>query len=221
MPLAAVIFDFDGVVIDSHEAHERSWFALADELGRPFTKEIFVSTFGQRNDSILPLLGWVEEGDEAKIRQLADRKEEIYRETLRKTGIEPLPGVVALLEDLRREGIPCAIGTSTPRENVACVLEITGLSACFQAVAASEDVTRGKPDPAVFLCAAAKLHAQPSTCVVIEDAHVGIRAAKAAGMKSLAVTTTHPAVSLVPENPDRIEHSLVPVNTAYLRALWL
>lgn len=220
MSLAAVIFDFDGVVIDSHEAHERSWFALADELGQPFTREIFVSTFGQRNESILPLLGWAEEGDKARIQQLGDRKESLYREILRKEGIAPLPGVVALLEDLRARGIPCAIGTSTPRANVACVLEITGLARFFREVAAAEDVSRGKPDPEVFLKAAEKLGAEPSTCVVIEDAQVGIRAAKAAGMKAVAVTTTHPAESLASEMPDRIEASLVPVDTAYLRGLW-
>jgi beta-phosphoglucomutase family hydrolase len=220
MSLAAVIFDFDGVVIDSHEAHERSWFALADELGRPFTEEIFVSTFGQRNESILPLLGWAEEGDRGRIQQLGDRKESLYREILRKEGIAPLPGVIALLEDLRVQGIPCAIGTSTPRANVACVLEITGLAGFFHEVAAAEDVTRGKPDPEVFLKAAEKLGAQPSACVVIEDAQVGIRAAKTAGMKALAVTTTHPAESLAPEMPNRIEASLVTVDTAYLRGLW-
>jgi beta-phosphoglucomutase family hydrolase len=220
MSLAAVIFDFDGVVIDSHEAHERSWFALAAELGRELTRETFVSTFGQRNESILPFLGWADEGDRERIQQLGDRKEGLYREILRAEGIEPLPGVVALLEDLAAAGIPRAIGTSTPRANVECVLEITGLGGLFQDIAASEDVSRGKPDPEVFLKAAAKLGAVPFRCVVIEDAHVGIRAAKAAGMKTLAVTTTHPAGSLAPEAPDRIEESLEPVDTAFLRALW-
>ena len=220
MPLAAVIFDFDGVVIDSHEAHERSWFALADELDRPFTRESFVATFGQRNESILPLLGWTEIGDKMRIQQLGDRKETLYREILRREGIQPLPGVVALLEDLRAQGFPCAIGTSTPRANVECVLEITGLAGFFRDVASAEDVTRGKPDPEVFLKAAEKLGVEPSACVVIEDAMVGIRAAKAAGMKALAVTTTHPTESLAPEMPDRIEASLVPVDAEYLRGLW-
>ena len=220
MPLTAVIFDFDGVVIDSHEAHERSWFALADELGQPFTREIFVSTFGQRNESILPLLGWADAGDPARIRELGDRKESIYRQILRREGITPLPGVTSLLENLMDHAIPCAIGTSTPRENVACVLEITGLTGYFRDIAAAEDVTRGKPDPEVFLKAAGKLGAAPAGCVVIEDAQVGIRAAKAAGMKSVAVATTHPPEALAPENPDRIEQSLAAVDAAYLRALW-
>lgn len=220
MSLSAVIFDFDGVVIDSHDAHERAWFSLATELNRPFSRETFVATFGQRNESILPLLGWAVEGDKGHIQQLGYRKEALYREVLRREGIEPLPGVVTLLQDLKREGIPCAIGTSTPRANVECVLEITGLAGFFREVSAAEDVTRGKPCPEVFLKAAEKLGAEPTACVVIEDAQVGIRAAKAAGMKSVAVTTTHPAESLAPEMPDRIETSLVPVDAEYLRGLW-
>ncbi|RYD63159.1 MAG: HAD family phosphatase, partial [Verrucomicrobiaceae bacterium] len=128
MPLSAVIFDFDGVVIDSHEAHERSWFMLAEELGQTLTRETFVSTFGRRNESILPFLGWAKEDDREHIQQLGDRKEVLYREILRAVGIEPLPGVVSLLENLKKEGIPCAIGTSTPRANVECVLELTGLA---------------------------------------------------------------------------------------------
>ena len=220
MSLSAVIFDFDGVVIDSHDAHERAWFALAAELNRPFSRETFVATFGQRNESILPLLGWAVEGDKEYIQQLGDRKELLYRKILRREGIEPLPGVVTLLQDLKREGIPCAIGTSTPRANVECVLEITELAVFFRDVASAEDVTRGKPDPEVFLKAAEKLGVAPFACVVIEDAQVGIRAAKAAGMKSVAVTTTHQAESLAPEMPDRIEASLVLVDAEYLRGLW-
>lgn len=220
MSLSAVIFDFDGVVIDSHDAHGRSWFALAGELGHDLSHETFVSTFGQRNESILPFLGWANEGDGERIQLLGDRKESLYRDILRAEGIEPLPGVVALLNDLKANGIPCAIGTSTPRANVECVLEITGLAGYFADIAASEDVSRGKPDPEVFLKAAAKLGADPAACVVIEDAQVGLRAAKAAGMKALGVTTTHPAESLAPETPDRIVASLEEVNVSYLRDLW-
>jgi len=100
------------------------------------------------------------------------------------------------------------------------VLELTGLGDYFTDIAASEDVTRGKPDPEVFLKAAGKLGADPSSCVVIEDAQVGIRAARAAGAKAVAVATTHPAEALAPESPDRIVASLEEVNVAFLRGLW-
>ncbi|WP_193215085.1 HAD family hydrolase [Luteolibacter marinus] len=100
------------------------------------------------------------------------------------------------------------------------MLGITGLGGRFRDIAASEDVSRGKPDPEVFLKAAAKLGVDPASCVVIEDARVGIRAAKAAGMKALAVTTTHPADSLAPEGPDRIAATLEAVDAAFLGGLW-
>ncbi|MEO8614377.1 MAG: HAD family phosphatase [Luteolibacter sp.] len=220
MPLAAVIFDFDGVVIDSHQAHERSWFILADEIGQTLTSEQFTATFGQRNETILPLLGWAEERDAARITELGDRKEAIYREILANEGIEALPGVVALLEDLKREGIPTAVGTSAQRKNIECVFKLLGIGHLFQDVAASEDVTRGKPDPEVFLKAAAKLGANPADCVVIEDAHAGLRAARAGGMKCIGVTTTHSAESLAAETPDGIVETLEMLDTVAFRALW-
>ena len=220
MPLEAVIFDFDGVVIDSHHAHERSWFMLADEIGKTLTSEQFTATFGQRNETILPLLGWADESDTARIKELGDRKEVLYREILASEGIEALPGVVALLEDLKRAGIPTAVGTSAPRKNIECVFGLLGIGHLFQDVAASEDVTRGKPDPEIFLKAATKLGAAPANCVVIEDAHAGLRAARAAGMKCVGVTTTHPAESLAAEAPDRIVSTLEALDNASLKALW-
>lgn len=218
MPLSAVIFDFDGVVIDSHHAHGQSWFALAEEIGKTLTQEQFHSTFGQRNETIIPLLGWSQ--DPATIKTLGNRKEVIYREIMERVGIEALPGVVGLLEDLKSAGIPTAVGTSAERENIECVFRILGIGHLFQDVAASEDVSKGKPDPEVFLKAAGKLGIDPSECVVIEDAHVGLRAARSAGMKCVGVTTTHPAESLAEEKPDRIVTTLADLSAEELRGLW-
>ncbi len=219
--LHAAIFDFDGIVIDSHDAHEQSWRLLADELGTTFTREQFKATFGQRNQSILPWLGWADAADTSRVQQLGDRKELLYREILRREGIAPLPGVPALLSDLQAAGIPCAIGTSTPRANVDCVLELTGLGPFFQTVVAAEDVSRGKPDPEVFLACAARLGATAADAVVFEDAHAGLRAAKNGGMKAVGVTTTHPADSLATENPDLIVDSLAEIDLPRLRGLWI
>jgi len=220
MPLDAVIFDFDGVVIDSHSAHERSWFMLAAEIQKTLTSEEFTRTFGQRNETILPLLGWADEGDHLRIKELGDRKEVLYREILAQEGIVALPGVVALLENLKAAGIPTAVGTSAQRKNIECAFGLLGISHLFQDVAASEDVTKGKPDPQVFLKAAEKLGADPANCVVIEDAHVGLQAARAAGMKCVGVTTTHPAESLAAEAPDRVVNSLAELDAQALRDLW-
>lgn len=196
--MPAAIFDWDGVIIDSHDQHAGSWEMLAAEQGSELPADFFKSSFGMRNESIFPMFfrSWVDPEDTRRIAQLADRKEELYRELVRRDGIAPLPGVVALLESLARAGIPCSVGSSTPRANIDAIMELIGLGDHFQAITAAEDVTAGKPDPQVFLLAAAKVGASPAESVVFEDAHVGIAAGLAAGMKVIAVATTHPIESL-------------------------
>ncbi|MEM7312976.1 MAG: HAD family phosphatase [Planctomycetota bacterium] len=213
------IFDWDGVVIDSHDQHEKAWFRLAAELGKPFTSEMFVETFGMRNETILPeFLKWAEPGDDARIRELGDYKEELYREVLRETGIEPLPGVVELLQQLQGEGIPAAVGSSTSRKNIDTIIEIAGLEGRFAEISAAEDVTQGKPAPDVFLTAAKKIGREPAACVVFEDAHVGIEAGLRAGMRVVGLATTHPIESL--NDAHMAVNSLEGFGVTELRALF-
>lgn len=186
------IFDWDGVVIDSHSAHEESWRLLFAEIGRPMQRDFFKRTFGMRNQQIIPSwFDFVRVDDLAEIKRLGDRKEELYREILRRDGIEPLPGVLPLLRELRSLGIPRAVGSSTPRVNIDFVAGAAGLEGLFDAFVTAEEVALGKPDPQVFLKAAEKIGRDPARCVVLEDAHVGIEAGQRAGMKVVAVATTH------------------------------
>lgn len=195
MKAFGVIFDWDGVIIDSSRQHEKSWQQLAAEEKHTLAKDFFLRSFGMKNETIIPnLLGW--SSDPAEIRRLSLRKEEIYREILCRDTVKPLPGVLHLLESLSAEAVPCAIASSTPAANIECVIDQLGIRRHFRAMATGEDVKRGKPDPEVFLLAAEKLGLPPARCVVIEDAHVGIEAARSAGMKVLAVATTHPAATL-------------------------
>lgn len=196
--MAAAIFDWDGVIIDSHDQHKRSWDLLAEEEGRELPENFFKQSFGMRNQSIIPQFfsDWTDTSDEAQVMRLADRKEHLYRELVRADGIEPLAGVRDLLASLKAAGIPCSVGSSTPRANIDAIMEVIGLADHFAAITAAEDVTRGKPAPDVFLKAAEKVGATPQTSVVFEDAHVGIEAGLAAGMKVIAVATTHPLESL-------------------------
>jgi beta-phosphoglucomutase family hydrolase len=193
----AFIFDWDGVIIDSHSQHEESWQLLFAELGRPMPETFFKATFGMRNQQIIPMcFDFVKADDHAEIARLGDRKEVLYREILKRDGIVPLPGVLAMLKELKARSIPTAVGSSTPRLNIETIMAMTGLADYFQAIASAEDVNVGKPDPQVFLKAAAKINAEPANCIVFEDAHVGIEAGKRAGMKVVAVATTHPIESL-------------------------
>ena len=191
------IFDWDGVIIDSHRQHEESWGQLFVELDRPMPGDFFKRTFGMRNQQIIPeWFDFVDAQDHETIGRLGYRKEELYRQILRREGIEPLPGVEALLSGLRSLGIPAAVGSSTPRANLDFIMGITSLGQYFDAMVTAEDVTMGKPDPQVFLKAGEAIHRVPERCVVFEDAYVGITAGKRAGMKVVAVATTHPIETL-------------------------
>ena len=190
MPLRAVIFDWDGVVVDSSAHHERSWEILAGRRGLPLPADHFKRGFGKKNNVIIPDLGWAT--DPAEVEALAHEKEEIYRSLVREKGIAPLPGVRDLLAALEAVGIPCAIGSSTERANLDCLLDLMDLRKFFRVIVSGEEVVHGKPDPSIFLLAAERLGVAPADCVVIEDALVGIEAAQRAGISVLAVATTEP-----------------------------
>jgi beta-phosphoglucomutase family hydrolase len=189
------IFDWDGVIVDSSAAHEESWERLAAEGRRALPPDHFQRSFGMKNEVIIPeLLGWTR--DPQEIRRLSLRKEALYREVVKERGLEALPGVLPFLESLEREGVRRAIASSTHRLNIDTALSVLGLGRFFGKILTAEDVSRGKPHPEPFLKAAELLGAPPARCVVFEDAHVGIEAARAAGMKVVALATTHPAETL-------------------------
>ncbi len=189
-----VIFDMDGVLVDSSEAHFAAWSRLGEEIGVPHPRAIFESTFGMHNRQIIPL--WV--GDRIgadEVERLSDRKEAMYRDVAAGT-LKPLDGVVDLIRSLAGAGFALAIGSSGPRPNVDLVLGILGVRELFQALSTGEEVRHGKPDPEVFLKAASKLGLPPSHCAVIEDAPQGVQAGLAAGARVIAVASTRPAAEL-------------------------
>ncbi|MFZ9932206.1 MAG: HAD family hydrolase [Chthoniobacterales bacterium] len=190
----AVLFDWDGVVVDSSAHHERSWEILAARHGLSLPANHFKRGFGKKNNAIIPDLGW--STDPAEIEAISHEKEETYRALVREQGMDPLPGVRELLAALREKGIPCAIASSTERANLDLPLDMMKLRDFFAAIVSGEEVVHGKPDPAIFLLAASRLGIIPAECVVIEDALVGIEAAQLAGIPVLAVATTHPITAL-------------------------
>jgi beta-phosphoglucomutase family hydrolase len=196
----AAIFDWDGVILDSSKHHEESWERLAKERGKILPEGHFLRGFGRRNVEIMrDLLQWSD--DLQEIQRLSLRKEELYREVVEDWGIQSLPGVRTWLERLEQAGIPCAIGSSTEQKNVQLGLRLLGLESFFQTAVTAEHVKRGKPAPDVFLQAAEKVGIAPQRCVVFEDAPSGVEAARAAGMRVVGVTTTHPGGHL--EGVDR------------------
>lgn len=212
-----VLFDWDGVIIDSSRQHEESWERLAREEGRELPRDHFVLGFGKKNEFIIPnLLGWSDRP--AEIRRLSLRKEALYREIVVERGLEALPGVHVLLDRLRVAGVPCCIGSSTHRENIETILGVVHLTGYFDHMVTSEDVTEGKPHPEVFLKAALRIDRPASRCVVFEDAFAGIEAARAGGMSVVGVATTHDAETLR-GRVDRVVQRLDEVTVDDLRAL--
>ncbi len=201
-----VIFDMDGVLVDSADAHFRSWRLLAEEVGGAVTEEQFTATFGQQNRDIIPVLF----GDvpQTRMDELADRKEELYR-TLVQQDAPIIPGAVELVEGLHEAGVRLAVGSSGPRANIDLILTAMGATGWVAVVVSGDDVTRGKPDPQVFTLCARRLGVEPDRCVVVEDAPVGIQAARAAGARAAAVLTYHPAEAFARLPSDRRPHLVV------------
>ncbi|MBL7133981.1 MAG: HAD family phosphatase [Phycisphaerae bacterium] len=184
----AVIFDADGVLVDSYRAHFEAWKAMGRELGEDLTEARFVSTFGMRNEDLMHLL-WDVVVPEADIPAWSDWKEAKYREILLQD-FPAMDGAVALIDALRAAGFRLAVGSSGPPENVAVCIRGLGREDAFDATVTGAEVSRGKPDPEVFLKAAAKLGVPPARCAVVEDAVVGIEAAARAGTVPIGLTGT-------------------------------
>lgn len=191
----AVIFDVDGVLVDSYDAHFRSWRDVLRERGLDMTETVFAETFGRTSREIIRRF-WGDAVDDATARAIDDRKEALYRDIVR-AAFPAMEGAVALLDELHGAGFALAVGSSAPPENVLLTLDGLGRRDLFDAVVTGRDVTRGKPDPQVFLLGAERLRVAPGCCAVIEDAPAGVRAAAAAGMASVALLGTAPRETLL------------------------
>lgn len=214
-----VIWDVDGTLVDTAELHFDAWVKLASDLRRDFTRADFAATFGKRNPEIIGTL--FQPGlDEEQVADLGDKKEIYYREEAQH-GVALLPGTQALLEGLHSEGFKQALGSSAPRQNLELILASTKSAGLFEAVVGSEDTSRGKPDPQVFLIAAEKIGVPPEKCLVFEDAVAGVEAAKAAGMKCIAVTFVghHSRESLIAAGADLVVPSLELVSIGTVKEL--
>jgi len=185
----AIIWDMDGVIVDSGRFHFYAWQQALAEHGFSFTEAQFRQTFGQRNREIL--LQFLGDRYSPELEQaISERKEALFRENLRGKA-QPLPGVLTWLDRLKAQGFRHAVASSGPSQNIEAVIGELGLGYYFDAIVCGESLPAGKPDPTIFLHAAEMLDTPPSRCVVIEDAVAGVEAAHRAGMKCVAVTTTN------------------------------
>ena len=211
----AVIWDMDGVIADTAPYHLNAWQYVFAKRGVDFTEVDFRRNFGQRNDTIIKIvLG--EDITLDEIGLIADEKEKRFRKQASEF-LTPLPGALDLIKSLGEYGFLQALGSSAPPENVDLVTGKLGIGREFQAIVTGRDVEEGKPSPLGFLLAARKLGVEPRKCVVIEDALAGVSAARKAGMRCLAVTSTNQRERL--GEADLVFDSLAEVNPKHLESL--
>ena len=189
IPPLAMIFDMDGVIVDSNPAHREAWAAFNLQYGLETTEEMHLRMYGRRNDQIVrDYFGDALSDEEVAARGRA--KEALYREMIADR-IEGMlvPGVRAFLD--RYPGIPKAVASNAEPENVDFLLDKAGLRPYFRAVVDGHQVSNPKPHPDVYLLAASKLGVSPARCVVFEDSPSGALAGTAAGMTVIGIRTTY------------------------------
>ncbi len=189
----AVLWDLDGVLVDTGEFHFQSWLEVLPDYDIRFSREFFRDTFGMNNAGILSLLL----GDDLTpelLEEISERKEQAFRGAVR-GHVQPLPGVLDWLERLEEQGFRQAIASSAPPANIDTLVDELGVRAYYDAIVSGVDLP-GKPEPDLFLKVARLLDVPPERCVVVEDAVAGVEAARRAGMRCVAVTTTNPGTAL-------------------------
>ncbi len=191
----AVIFDLDGTLIDNNSYHRRTWEKYLERRGKKISEEEFNANMnGRTNEDAIKYIFGKETTQEEAMKYTLE-KEALYRE-IYQPFIKPISGLIDFLETLKSKNLPMAIATSGIQPNIDFLFENIPIKKYFKAVVNSSHIKKGKPDPEIYLKAALLLDVPPKNCLVFEDAVVGIKSAKAAGMKVIAVATTQPKEEL-------------------------
>jgi len=185
-----VIFDMDGLMLDTERLAPQAWHDAKEALGVDFDMSLLDAMVGRNYQDCRALI-LERHGASFPTDRLMDAWHVAYDAIVARDGIAIKHGLVDLLDWLEQARIPKAVATSTRRSRAMAKLESTGLASRFAALVGGDEIARGKPAPDIFLRAAERLGAQPASCVVLEDSAPGIRAALAAGMTPIMVPDQH------------------------------
>ena len=215
--LRAVIFDLDGVIVDSHPAHLRAWKRFFRSIGKdvPARELLFILEGQKREDILRHFLGNL---SEEQVKQYGAKKEALFRDSVPE--LKMVRGLREFLDRLQRARLPLALASSASRGRAAYMLEQLDLARRFSVVVTGDDVRKGKPDPSIFHMAADGLKIEPSQILVCEDAVSGVEAAKAAGMKCLAIAANGRGPLLERAGADRVVPDFSAASLDELRGLF-
>ena len=188
--IAAVIFDLDGLMVDTELTSRHAWEIVLKDFGRTLDEKTYSPIIGRRSDESAKILN-DSLGLQTDAQQLLRRKKKRFDSLIATNGVPVMPGLMALEKALSDRKIPWAVATSSPKNYAENMLLQIGLSTKCAAMAAGDEVPRGKPDPAIYLLAARRLNVQPNKCLALEDSLPGCRAAEAAGMMTVAVPNSY------------------------------
>ena len=194
LKFCAAIFDMDGVIADNMPYHTKAWEKFLQKYSPGLQIGDVSSKYGMTNTDLMSFV-LSRKLAAAEVERYGEEKERFYRE-LYAADMAPLPGLVDFLRELKSAGMRAVVATSAPRSNVDFLLDGLKLRPLFDAVIHAGHVTRGKPDPEIYLTAASRVGCRPDACVVFEDAMAGVEAARRAAMTVVGVATTFP--------PDRL-----------------
>jgi beta-phosphoglucomutase len=215
--LKSVIFDMDGVIVDSHDLHRKAWRQLLVSMGKHVTDADLdcVRDGETRKDMLRHFLGDLTE-DEIQTHGLL--KEQLFREIAQ--DINTIPGVRQLLNELSRAAVPMAVASSGSRVRVHYLLNLLQLRDYFATVVTGDQVPINKPNPAIFRKVAEYLQVRPTESLVFEDSVSGVRAATAAGMKCVGISSSDRANALLQAGADYVLPNLMDASLSQLQKLF-
>lgn len=214
----AALFDMDGVLVDNTHFHVNAWLQFAHKYNRPLTKEQYVENINGHVSADAMAYVFDRSISAGELIVLTEEKEAIYRELYR-PHLQPAPGLLTFLSALKEQQVRLAVGTSAPESNVRFTLDGLPLRPYFDAIVDAGMIQRGKPDPEIYLTAAKRIGVEPADCVVFEDALAGIEAGLRAGMKVVALATTHTHDELADKGASLIVDDFTQLTPDRVRAL--
>ncbi len=196
----------DGVITDNSSQDFLAWKRIFSDLGLKLNHNTYLLFLGKKGEEIIR--NYINPNiNKKKAAQLVNRKEKYFIEEAGRNKLKPAKGLKKLFKNLKKNNTKIGLGTSAPRYKVNIILNNLGFQRIFSAVVVAEEVKKGKPNPEIYLKVAKKLKLQPKECIVVEDAPNGVKAAKNAGMKCIAITTTHKESELI--KADKIIESFI------------